>query len=351
MYDYRDSHKAPHNDGDLQIALNNHQNKEKYYGSCRLTDFFNGYPANGVTHNDLKNMWDYDNGESLRKIETMKSVYDFTKKKNAVPEITVYRAVPNSVTDNNINNGDWITLSLKYAKEHGNLRYTDNFHIIQKKVPINQIWWDGQHLGEFGFDNTPVIEPPKLELSEAQKEYFQDSVIKDQDSNLRVVYHGTDAEFDSFSNIQTEPGYWFTEEKEYAASHGKKVLEVYLDIRNPFNMDDFEMTDIHYEKFFEGRNFDEKLILSNEFKDYLIEQGFDGMSWDHNGYNTIIAFEPNQIKSVYNLYPTCDDNFKNNKEDYFSSFSLEDKLAIAEAKSANQSKSIKVVKSKDNIEI
>ena len=188
------------------------------------------------------------------------------------------------------------------------------------------------------------------QLTKAQEEYFKDSSIKDQEGNLKTVYHGTDFEFDSFSNIQTEPGYWFTEDYSYANDHGEKVLEVYLNIKNPFNMDDFEITDIHYEKFFAGRSFDEKLILSNEFKDYLQKEGFDGMMWDHSGYNTIIAFEPNQIKSVDNLYPTKDDNFINNEENYFKNSSLEDKLEAAEKKAALHNKGIEN-KTKDDLSL
>ncbi len=154
-------------------------------------------------------------------------------------------------------------------------------------------------------------------LTRAQEEYFKNSSIKDNKGNLIVLYHGTNVEFDSFSNIKTEPGYWFSEDPSYANEHGKIVLEVYLNITNPFNMDDFEMTDVHYTKFFADRNFDEKLILSNEFKNYLQEEGFDGMMWEHSGYNTIIAFEPNQIKAIDNLYPTNSNNFIDNSEEYF----------------------------------
>ena len=153
-------------------------------------------------------------------------------------------------------------------------------------------------------------------LTPEQIEFFKDSKVRDENGNLLVCYHGTDAKFNSFSNIQTEPGYWFTEEKEYAASHGNNILEVYLDIKNPFDADDFEITDIHYEHFFKGNSFDEKQILSNKFKDYLIEQGFDGMMWEHSGYKTMIAFEPNQIKLTTNKTPTTDPDIRFSDRDY-----------------------------------
>ena len=164
--DYRDEHRAPYNDGDFEKAFNEGVDKNEYYGPCRLVDFFENWPAYGVTQGDLVYMYDYDNGSSLSTIRMLKSMYDIMKRTGKLPQVTIYRAVPNFVTENSINNGDWITLSLSYAKIHGDARYTGNYHILQKKVPIDHVWWDGQNLGEFGYDNRPVLKLEKVSLNE-----------------------------------------------------------------------------------------------------------------------------------------------------------------------------------------
>ena len=39
-------------------------------------------------------------------------------------------------------------------------------------------------------------------LTEAQREYFKDSKAVDENGNLRVVYHGTDADFTVFDKTK-----------------------------------------------------------------------------------------------------------------------------------------------------
>lgn len=73
------------------------------------------------------------------------------------------------------------------------------------------------------------------------------------------------------------------------------------------------------------------------------------MMFPRRGSYTIIAFEPNQIKSVDNLYPTLNDNFRDNKEDYFKTASLDEKLAAAEEKAASQGKSNYQNKAKNDL--
>ena len=202
-----------------------------------------------------------------------------------------------------------IALYSNKIKDSAPITYDDNGNVIPLSERFNAANDDIRYSDRDSEGNT---------LSKEQQEFFKDSKVRDEDGNLLVCYHGTDAKFNSFSNIQTEPGYWFTEEKEYAASHGDNILEVYLDIRNPFDIDNPEITDIHYEHFFEGQGFDEKLILSNKFKDYLVEQGFDGMMWEHSGNKTIIAFNSNQAKLTTNTNPTSNPDIRYSDRDNVS---------------------------------
>ena len=65
----------------------------------------------------------------------------------------VYRAVPSSVKEGKLRNGDWVTPSRAYAKMHGEHRLGGDYRIIEDEVPVNELWWDGNDSREWGFDD------------------------------------------------------------------------------------------------------------------------------------------------------------------------------------------------------
>lgn len=72
-------------------------------------------------------------------------------KNNPDSEVTIYRSVPNGI--DKINEGDWITLSPTYAKEHG-MHEDDaaqDMPVISMKVKAKDIVWDGNDLNEFAY--------------------------------------------------------------------------------------------------------------------------------------------------------------------------------------------------------
>lgn len=77
-------------------------------------------------------------------------------------------------------------------------------------------------------------------LTESQEEYFKDSKVRDENNNLLLVHHGTDAEFYTFDRNrigkgtdQFGAGFYFAESKEASQSYGKRVMDVYLNITKP----------------------------------------------------------------------------------------------------------------------
>lgn len=68
-------------------------------------------------------------------------------------KVKVYRAVPTSVKEGKLRNGDWVTPSKKYAEMHGTNRLEGKYRIIEDDVPATQLWWDGNDANEFGFDD------------------------------------------------------------------------------------------------------------------------------------------------------------------------------------------------------
>lgn len=69
------------------------------------------------------------------------------------PMVKVYRAVPKSVKEGKLRNGDWVTPSRKYAEMHGDNRLEGDYRIIEQEVPASQLWWDGNDINEWGFDD------------------------------------------------------------------------------------------------------------------------------------------------------------------------------------------------------
>lgn len=66
--------------------------------------------------------------------------------------VTIYRAVPEGVDD--INRGDWISLSRDYAEEHSYDMGGPGVdgHVITAQVPARTVWTDGNDLVEYGYD-------------------------------------------------------------------------------------------------------------------------------------------------------------------------------------------------------
>ena len=51
-----------------------------------------------------------------------------------------------------INVGDWVSISKRYAVEHGHHSLNSKFKIITKEVKASQLWTDGNSINEWGYD-------------------------------------------------------------------------------------------------------------------------------------------------------------------------------------------------------
>lgn len=78
---------------------------------------------------------------------------DAVKRGGKNVKIKVYRAVPNAIKEGRLRNGDWVTPSKKYAQMHGENRLEGNYRIIEDEVPASQLWFDGNDVREWGFDD------------------------------------------------------------------------------------------------------------------------------------------------------------------------------------------------------
>ncbi|WP_156923396.1 hypothetical protein [Aminobacterium mobile] len=117
----------------------------------------------------------------------------------------------------------------------------------------------------------------------------------DEEGKPLIVYH-TGTMDDSYDIAKSRsyngspdceiPGIYLTADKQESQDYGSsgQTKDLYVSIKNPYNGD---TTALH-----------DRLGTWRKVMDYLIEQGYDGVIDDESG--EIIAFSPNQIKSINN---------------------------------------------------
>ena len=137
------------------------------------------------------------------------------------------------------------------------------------------------------------------------KAWFGDSKVVNKNGKPLVVYHGTRAEFDTFSKekIKRGTGFWFSSNKETSKEYGD-VKEFYLSVKNPIDVNKNRNDFIRFAKEAMPEIPDDvsqhyiisEALGSTAFKEYLQNKGYDAISLG----NSYVVFAPNQIKSVYN---------------------------------------------------
>ena len=195
----------------------------------------------------------------------------------------------------------------------------------------------------------------KYKLSPEQETFFKDSKIRDENGNLKTVYHGTNTDFNQFDpdKIQQDnlgKGFYFTDNKDIADSYAsrrtrerggdRKVVEAFLNIKKPFDLN-YQPREValdyltHYflsqgkTKEMALRNAEDLLnsslasgdIVDNnydivfdtsepEFQTWARNNGYDGLivpgrdKASGASGDAVVAFKPEQIKYTDNLSPT-----------------------------------------------
>lgn len=89
--------------------------------------------GNKYTRESIKNLADAVNSDSRK--------------------IKVYRAVDADIKEDSVRNGDWVTPSRAYAEHHIRLQDWKEGRIIEQEVDIDDIWWDGNDINEWGYND------------------------------------------------------------------------------------------------------------------------------------------------------------------------------------------------------
>jgi|GEM_PF-2569415 len=125
------------------------------------------------------------------------------------------------------------------------------------------------------------------------------SVIVNADGSPKIVYHGTDAEFEAFDSTRGRStmdiqGMFFSPWELDAGGYGGNVGAYYLNLRNPAP----EAVAYRALNRFKGQN-----NAGAKAREYLISQGYDGVN---NSDEEYIAFYPEQVKSATDNVGTFD---------------------------------------------
>lgn len=119
------------------------------------------------------------NGNNKVLEETKKALQNVKGKPNEM--ITIYRATPG----NEINHGDWVTLSKSYAEDHNYSQLDGKGNILEKKVPVKDVQWAGDDLAEWGYfpkkENNYNINNDHNKLNEIADNYENIDKYKDLD--------------------------------------------------------------------------------------------------------------------------------------------------------------------------
>lgn len=118
-----------------------------------LEDIALGYTPQPNDYFSHPERYSQNTPHGLESVKAINTAIDAIKNGEKDVEVKVYRAVPTSVKEGKLRNGDWVTPSKKYAEMHGTNRLDGKYRIIEDEVPATQLWWDGNDANEFGFDD------------------------------------------------------------------------------------------------------------------------------------------------------------------------------------------------------
>ena len=118
-----------------------------------LEDIALGYSLQPDDYFSHHERYSQNTPHGLESVKAINTAIDAIKNGEKDVKVKVYRAVPTSVKEGKLRNGDWVTPSKKYAEMHGDHRLEGKYRIIEDEVPANQLWWDGNDANEFGFDD------------------------------------------------------------------------------------------------------------------------------------------------------------------------------------------------------
>lgn len=279
-----------------------------------------------IYKNGLKNFWFSDTTGDLKDMVNSNYDYGYTGNELVILSFPKSKLDLSKIDFTDCNNGEDDVWN-NYGYYNGTISITEENLLEEELKPMVKE------------DLSQEVDSEGNPLTKEQVEFFKNSKVRDSRGRLLVVYHGTDADFDTFKKefMGTNPrfkiqgggyagankGFFFTNDKWYASHVGKNVKKCYLNITNPLNVKDFgwgsatsqldrRKGDIY--RWLEEGNNDGIVVTETDVELY---KNPDDLNDDTIiGFDTVfVVFNPNQIKSIDNKNPS---NSNNINEDWLS---------------------------------
>lgn len=145
-----------------------------------LEDISLGYTSQPDDIFDHPERYMQSDSTSKEAARAIKATLNALKKGNKDAKIKVFRAVPLSVKEGRLRNGDWVTPSRAYADMHGNHRLEGEYRVIEEEVPAKDLWWDGNDVREWGYDDGTARRYANVENNTK----LNDVITKDDAGNI-----------------------------------------------------------------------------------------------------------------------------------------------------------------------
>lgn len=234
-------------------------------------------------------------------------------------DINRIKSVYGYKTINNINLNDYIKYNIKnnnftkiyeQKKERGTGFSTAAGSFLEKNIPQsdNNVNSNTSSTTKYSIptnkNNTQKLDNSSFsfddkgrKLAKSQQEYFKDSKARDENGNLKVLYHGTPNDFTKFSydKLGTNgtllgKGFYLTDDinvaKGYASKGEKgKVMELYVDIKKPLKWGEKSISKQQYKSFVESIN---EITNGTLFADYSGEYTEKGSTQYNSTLNDIL---------------------------------------------------------------
>lgn len=141
--------------------------------------------------------------------------------KGEKPMVTIYRAVPKSLKEGSVRNGDWVTLSEAYARQHGNHALEGDYRMMEERVPAENLYWDGNDINEWGYDDKSDY----LYKDTRNNRKLNDLVTRDDKGNIIPLSQ-------RFNARKSDPRFRFIGEQEAARLDAAEEATTRLDNLN-----------------------------------------------------------------------------------------------------------------------
>lgn len=162
MSDFRDVHSAPSKSTTLT------EDKLDQGGDFSLLEVAQGFhnqPDDYFDPNVGARYYMYNNKQGMESFTAINNVIRGIKAGKKGINITAYRAVPKNLDVTTLKDYDWVSFSESYAISHGESRFgSKGYKLIEQEVSLQDLWWDGNDINEFGYDTGGTKKYSKKEL-------------------------------------------------------------------------------------------------------------------------------------------------------------------------------------------